>query len=62
MRVTTDTLVLIRLHKKADLLDAKFMALKIERFVQTKIYFDLERNGHHRFSSVGGRSFVAVRQ
>ena len=36
------------------------MALKVERFVQTKMYFDLERNG--LLSSVGGRSFAAVRQ
>ena len=43
MCITTGTLVLIRLRKKADLTEMKIKGTnsKIERFMQMKISFDL---------------------
>ena len=38
------------------------MAWKIERFVQIKRNFDLEKNGGHTPSSLGGWLIVVVRQ
>ena len=38
------------------------MSQNIERFMQTKISFDLEKNGHHTPSGLGDKSTVVVRQ
>ena len=58
--VTTGTVVLIRLCKKADLLETKLTARKIERFVWMKLTFDLGKDGCHRPSGLGCRSVVVV--
>ena len=57
---TTGILVLIRLLKKADLLETKVNCTKIERFMLIKISFDLGKNGCHRPSGLGGRLIVVV--
>ena len=57
MYATTGTLVLIRLHKKADLLEMKVNNTK----VQTKKCFDLGRDGGHKYSKLGSGLFM-VRQ
>ena len=57
--LTTGTLVLIRLRKKQ--IDLMSIKQKTERFVWTKISFDLGKNGCHRHSDLGGRLIVVVR-
>ena len=41
MHIITNTVVLIRLHKKVDLLETKLILQKVERFMWMKISFDL---------------------
>ena len=61
MYIITGTLVKIRLHKKADLIKTILTAQRIENFMQTKINFDMGKNGRHRLSD-HSRSIVVVRQ
>ena len=56
------TLVMIRLHNKADLLETNLMAQNKESFVQIKISFDLGKNAHHTPIGLGARLIVVVRQ
>ena len=62
MHILTDTLVLIRLYNKADLLVIKVDYTSKEKFVQMKVSFNLGKNGHHIPSVLGGRLIVVVRQ
>ena len=43
VRITTGTLVLIRLHKKPDLMETKVDCMKDRKVYVDKISFDLER-------------------
>ena len=61
MCITTATLVLPRLLKKADLLETKVNSMK-ERFIWTKLSFDLKKNRLHIPSGLGNRSIIVVRQ
>ena len=49
------------INQKADLLEMKVSSTKIERFVQTKISFDLGKNGGNMPCALRGRSIVVVR-
>ena len=60
MCVTTGTLVLIRLYKKADLLETKVNSTKGRKVGVEEN--NPEKNGGHKPSSLGGRSVVVVRQ
>ena len=62
MHILTDTLVLIRLYNKADLLVIKVDYTNKEKFVQMKVSFNLGKNGYHIPSVLGGRLIVVVRQ
>ena len=62
MYITTETLVFIRLHRKAD-----FMMLKISCTKGRKVCVDENKLGpakewHHRPSGLGSRLVVVVRQ
>ena len=57
--MTTGTLVLTRLHKKADLLETNLNCMKDKRFVWMKISFNLDTISP---MVLGGRSIVVVRQ
>ena len=46
MFITTGTVVLVRLHKKTDLLEMKVNGMKDRKVCADKIY-DLEKNGGH---------------
>ena len=59
MCATTGTLVLIRLHKKADL---KVNGMKDRKVRANEISFDLGKNEGYSCSSLGGRLIVVVRQ
>ena len=54
----TGTLILTRLHKKADLLEMTVNGTNIERFVQMKISFDLGKSGGHTPSGLGVGQFL----
>ena len=56
------TLVLIRLHKKADLLEMKVKSIKHKKARVDENKLDLGRNGCHTLGSLGSRSNVVVRQ
>ena len=60
MCVTTEILVLIRLHKKADLIETK--CRKDRKVHAEKTSFDLGKNGHHQPSSLGDGLIVVVRE
>ena len=60
--ITTGTLVLIKLHKKADLLEIKINSTKDIKVHMDKLGFDLEKNGGHTPSSSGSRSTLAGRE
>ena len=62
MCVTTGTMVLIRLYKKADLWETKIDATKNRKVHVDRKSFDLGKNGSHKPSGLGGRSIVIVRQ
>ena len=61
MYIITGTLVMIRLHKKADLMKTILTAQKIEKFMQIKINFDMGKKGCHRPND-HSRSIGVVRQ
>ena len=56
------TLILIRLHKKADSLETNVNYMKDRKVRADKKSFDLGKNGCHRPSGLGGRSIVVVSQ
>ena len=60
--MTTGTVVLIRLHKKADLIDMKVNCRKNGKAHVDKNSFDLGKNVCHKPSSLGSRSIVVIRQ
>ena len=62
MHIATGTLALIRLHKKADLLEIKVNSTKDRKVMQTKISFDLGKNEDHMPSSLDGRLIFVERQ
>ena len=55
-------MVLIRLHKKADLREMKVNVMKDRKLCADEISFDLGKNGCHRPSDSGSRGIVVVRQ
>ena len=57
MCVTTDTLVMIRLHKKADL---QVNCTRDRKVHEDKKSFDLGKNGCHRAGDLSIRSIVVV--
>ena len=49
-------------QEMADLQKTKVNAIKITKFVRTEINFVQRKNGGYMPSSLGGRSFIVVRQ
>ena len=55
--ITNGTLILIRLHKKAVLLNAKVKSTE-----DRKVHVDENKNAHHRPSDLDSGSIIVVRQ
>ena len=60
--VTTGTMILIELYKKADLLEIKVNGMKDRKVHADEKSFELEKNEFHRPKGLGDRSVVVARR